>query len=270
MRKISSFILCAMLLVGSMFAHAAEYSLAVHPIQPPDQLEGAYGPLANYLSEKTGHTIKIKSFSGFKSYWYNMKRLKGFDMVIDAAHFVDHRIKKFGYRVLAKIPDTVSYTLVTNEDLFIFEVEELIGRRVATMDAPGVGGLRLMEMFIGADSEPMTIGSYDADDSIKHLREGRADAAVIPTPLVNKYENLNVVLTTKPIPHVGFSVSPDIPENLARVIKGALLEADATDKGRAALKAANLPLFIDANADVYDGYSALLEVLKSRKRKLRQ
>jgi hypothetical protein len=186
-------------------------------------------------------------------------------MAIDGAHFVDYRVKKNGYRVLAKIPDTVSYTIVTRDDLFIFEADELADYRVATMDAPGMGGLRLLEIFKDADKSPMTIGSYDADDCIRHIREGRADAAVIPTPMVGKYENLNVVMSTEPIPHTAFSVSPDVPNELAQAIKVALIEADSTDDGRKMLKAANLPLFVDTDEKVYDGQAKVLDVMSRRK-----
>ena len=119
---------------------AAEYFLAVQPILPEKELKESYQPLADYLSAETGHTITISTERNFLFYWTKMrKKEKGFDLVLDAAHFTDYRIKKQGYTVLAKLPDTVSFSIVSSEDNFILDVDELIGLRVATMPSPSLG-----------------------------------------------------------------------------------------------------------------------------------
>jgi len=44
------------------------------------------------------------------------KKKKGFDLALDTAHATDYRIKNQGYTVLAKPPDTASFSIVTGED----------------------------------------------------------------------------------------------------------------------------------------------------------
>ena len=102
-------------------AHAAEYKLAIQPILPPAEIKVQYKALADYLSDKTGNTVTLQTFSSFKSYFANMKRKKGFDMVLDAAHFTNYRADKMNYNVLVKLPDTVSFSLVTGPDLMVFD-----------------------------------------------------------------------------------------------------------------------------------------------------
>jgi hypothetical protein len=162
------------------------------------------------------------------------------------------------------LPETVSFTVVTKNDLFVFDVEELAPYRVATMVAPGVGGLRLKEMFLGAEKSPTTISCYDSTHCIKLIREGKADAAIIPTPMLANYDNLNVVTTTDPMPHIAFSVSPDVPENVANDIQTALVEAAKTDEGKKMLKDLKIAAFNITSNQTYAGYADLLEIMKKR------
>ena len=141
-------------------------------------------------------------------------------------------------------------------------MDELADYRVASMVSPGLGGLRLKALFKDSEKKPTIISSFDADDCIKQIREGKADAAIIPTPMVSQYEDLNVVITTEPTPHVGFSVSPDIPAAMVRKIKNALLEASKTDEGRKILSDVKLASFVPASEETYDGYGKLLQAMK--------
>lgn len=241
-------------------SQAAEYKLAIQPILPQDELKESYQPLADYLSAATGHTITITTQRNFLLYWTKMrKKQKGFDLVLDAAHFTDYRIKKQGYTVLAKLPDTVSFSIVTGEDSFILDVEELIGLRVATMPSPSLGALRLEELF----PNPMRIPLYQWEANttavVEEILAGKTGAAIIPTRLASTYDNLNIVLTTEPVPHMGLSASPEISAEVAEKIRLALINANTTEAGKAMLATLKVDRFDPADNEVYDGYSELLK-----------
>jgi phosphonate transport system substrate-binding protein len=255
--------LVLMMCLGAV--QAAEYKLAIQPILPRAKIKPAYQPLADYLSAKTGETITLATFSSFKSYFANMKREKGFDIVLDAAHFTDYRIQRMDYTVLAKIPDTVSFSLVTGPELFVFDAEELIPYKVATMISPALGGLRLKELYPDREKTPTFVRASDSADAVNQVLNGKADAAMIPTPLVGNYENLNTVLTTEPLPHTAFSVSPKVPQAIADTIKKALIDAVNTKEGREMLSKLGFAKFDPATNGDYAGYADILNLTKRNK-----
>lgn len=163
-------------------SQAAEYSLAIQPILPQEEIKKGYQPLADYLSQATGHTITIKTQRNFLFYWTKMRKgREGFDLVLDAAHFTDYRIKAQDYTVLAKLPDTVSFSIVTREDSFIMDEEELIGLRIATMPSPSLGSLRLEELFTNPMRIPVYIWESNTTVAVDKIISGEIDAAITPT-----------------------------------------------------------------------------------------
>ncbi len=247
-------------LVYSAASRAAEYTLAIQPILPQDELKKRFQPLADYLSQETGQTITITTQRNFLFYWTKMrKQKKGFDLVLDAAHFTDYRVKAQGYTVLAKLPDTVSFSIVTSEDNFILDKEELISLRVATMPSPSLGALRLEELFPNPVRTPFYIWERNTTVAVENILSGKIDAAIIPTRLASTYSNLNIVLTTEPVPHMGLSASPDVPAEVTEKIRQALLTASNNESGKQMLARLRINNFEPASSEVYDGYSDLLK-----------
>ena len=248
------------LVFAASICHAAEYKLAIQPILPQQQLEKNFKPLADYLSKETGHTITIATQRNFLFYWTKMRKKKeGFDLVLDAAHLTDYRTKNFGYNVLAKMPDTVSYSIVTRNDRLLFDSEDLIGLRVATMHSPSLGSVRLESLFPNPMRMPHYVFELNASTAVEHIMSGEVDAAIIPTRLAAEYDNLNIVLTTKPVPHMALSASPTVPADVAEKIRNALINAENTADGQVILRKLKLKKFEAADNKTYDGYAKLLE-----------
>ncbi len=245
----------------SMPATAAEWYLSVQPILSREKVLEVYQPLADYLSSRTGETIRIKAHRNFLAYWASMRNKNDFDFVLDAAHFTDYRLQKMGYHLLARLPDTVSFSLVTREDNLIFEVDDLLLKKVASLAPPSIGALRLFQLFPDPMRQPHIVYARDSADAIRQVLDGKAFAAMVPTSLVASYEQLNTVLTTEPIVHMGFSASPDVPQALRERVKQALLSASRTPSGQKLLQKLNLPGFVTASAENYKGYARLLKIL---------
>ncbi len=252
-------LLFLMLGVISTKALAENYSFAIQPVLPPAQLEKNYRPLMNYLSNSTGHTFSVKTYRNFLTYWARMQKAKDMDFILDAAHFTDYRVQRKNYKVLAKFPDTVSFTVVTGEDNFVFEMDELISKRIATMASPGMGAVRLISMFPNPVRLPFYIEANNSVDAVTKVLEGYVDAAIIPSPLVGNYESLNTVVSTEPVPHMALSASPDVPDEVADAVKQALIEAKNTPAGQKMLEDMNIEYFEDADAKMYAGYADLLD-----------
>jgi phosphonate transport system substrate-binding protein len=240
---------------------AEEYTLSIQPILSKAAVIKSYQPLADYLSKQTGQKIKIKAYRNYFTYWQKMKNMEDFDFVLDAAHFTDYRIHNKNYSVLAKLPNTVSYSLVTNDDTLIFDKDELVLKKVATTTSPGLGGIRLYEMFQNPTRLPIQVTVNDSSEAVNAIAEGKAVAAIIPTPLVNNYDFLNTVTTTTSIPHMAFSASPNVPENIKHDVQRALLNAAYSTAGQKMLRQMKLEGFQATNAKEYDGYAKLLKGL---------
>jgi len=246
----------------SLFASnsvAATMNLVIQPILDSKRTIEFYQPLATYLSQTTGEDIRIIAAVNFPAYWEIMKKGKDYDIILDAAHFTDYRRERLGYTILAKVPDTVSYSLVTNEEVLVLDPEDLIGQRIATMSSPGLGGIRLNELFPNPLRQPIIVETSNSVSAIKMVQQGEVTAAIIPTPLLNSFAGLNTVVTTDPVPHVGFSVSPHVSKKARQAIKRALVNAHKTTEGKKMLKAIRFPRFVAANAKIYTGSAALLE-----------
>ena len=252
-------VLASLLSITFSAASAADYQLSVQPVLPADQVKQSYAPLARYLSAKTGHTFSIKTYRNFLTYWARMQKATDMDFILDAAHFTDFRVQRKNYKVLVKLPDTVSFTVVTGEENFVFEMDELISKKIATMAAPGMGAVRLSSMFPNPVRLPFYVEASNSVDAVNKVLNGTVDAAIIPSPLVGSYSNLNSVISTDPVPHMALSASPEIPDEVALAVKQALLDAPGTPEGKKMLAEMKIEYFEDANEELYAGYAELLD-----------
>ena len=255
----------------STATRAAEYFLAIQPILSQEQIKKNYKPLADYLSKATGQKITIATQRSFIFYWHKMRKgKKGFDLVLDAAHFTDYRVQNLGYTVLAKLPDTVSFSIVTKEDNFIIDVEELTSKRIATMPSPSLGAVRLEELFPNPMRLPIYAWELNTNDAVESVLSGKVDAAIIPTSLASTFEGLNTVMTTEPVPHMAMSASPEVPAEIAEKIRQALIKANSTASGKKMLSDMKIEKFEAADNASYAGYAELLQDVygyKSKKAK---
>lgn len=258
MRKI--FLLMATnLALCSTAASAAEYTLVVQPVLPAKKTLSHYAPLAKYLSNKTGQKIRLVAATNFITYWETMKKGKEYDIILDAAHFTDFRVKKQKFLVIAKVPDKVSYSLVTSEEELILEPAELVGKKVAHMPSPSLGAIRLEELFPNMVRQPVSLEAADSTEAINAVLKGKAKAAIVPTPIAGQYNNLNTVMTTQQVPHMAFSVSPRVPRDLAQKLQKILIEASKDPEGQKMLQQINFAGFVNTNSKAYAGHARLLK-----------
>lgn len=251
----------SVLVIGSILSGSAiadTYTLGIQPFLPSADTKKAYAPLASYLSKVTGHTIKLQTSPNFLAYWQSMKQGE-YDLILDAAHLSDYRVKKMNYTILAKVLDVVSLTLVTSEDLLVLDPIELVGKRIASLSSPSRGAVVLEEFFPNPIRQPIIIEVTNAQEAVERVLQKKADGAIIPSPLVSGFPQLNVVSTTEQWPHMAFSVSSRVPADVAGKIRDSLINASKTPDGQKLLEKINFPGFEPANAEVYDGFEKALK-----------
>ena len=237
--------------------------LAVQPILDEAQTRLAFQPLCDYLGQSTGRHCTLFTAAHFYPYWEAVRRGQGFNLALDAAHFTDYRIKRHGFQVLAKIPDTVSYSLVTRSSDLVIEPAELVGKRIATLGIPSIGAARLSALFPNPSRQPLVVEVSDAQQGINLLRDGKVQAAILPTPIVSQQMaaggNIAVVLTTEAIPHIALSAAPSLDAATVIILRQALLTAHTSAAGRAMLSKIGFERFDGADADMYAGQARVLQ-----------
>lgn len=237
--------------------------LAIQPILDREQTERAFRPLCDHLGKATGRACRLYTAPNFLAYWEAVRRGTDFNLALDAAHFTDYRAQRLGFEVLAKVPDTVSYTVVTRSADLIFDHSELVGKRVATLGIPSVGATYLNALYANPIRQPFPVEVADAEAGIRTLLAGRAFAAILPTPIIAQQmaagAPISVVLTTDAIPHIALSAAPSLPPALRAQIRQAALAAHQTPDGQAMLRAIGFEKFDPADAGLYRGQAKKLE-----------
>lgn len=236
---------------------AAQYNFIVQPTYAPSKMKQIYEPLVNYLSKETGHTFKVVAAKSFISYWEKMRKGE-FDLILDAAHFTDYRIKRMNYTVLAKIPETESFSIITNEIEPVTDYKKLIGKKLITLPSPSLSSVHLAQMFPNPSRQPDITNTNSSASAIKAVQEGKYYAAIVPTSMLSDVKNVRTVNTTKAAPRMAISASPKISKKLQKKIRFALIKASTTTNGKSMLDAIKVSAFKATNAKTYRGYEKLL------------
>jgi ABC-type phosphate/phosphonate transport system substrate-binding protein len=244
-------------------AAGSELVLAVQPILEEGLTRKAFQPLCDYLAQATGRPCKLLTSPNFYAYWDTVRLGTAFNLVLDAAHFTDYRAQKLGYHVLAKIPETVTYSLVTRDSELLVDAGELVGKRVATLGIPSIGAARLNGLFPNPSRQPVTVEVGAAEQAMQMLLSGKVSAAILPTPIVAQQMarggGVSVVLTTDPIPHIGLSAAPSVDASTRSALRQALLTAHTSEVGKKMLQQIGFERFDPATATVYNGQAGILK-----------
>jgi phosphonate transport system substrate-binding protein len=236
--------------------------LLIQPILSEEKTKEAYRPLCEYVQQVARRPCELKTQPNFLAYWDGIRR-NNYDLVLDASHFTDYRVQKMGFSILAKIPDSVSYSLIVPDSNLVFDPAELVARRIATLGPPSIGAARLNAMYPNPLRQPQPVEVASAEEGMELLLAKKVDAAILPTPLVSQRMSqsggIAVVLTTEPIPHIALSASPRVPQDLQQRIRDGLLKATETDAGRKMLKGIGFERFDPATPAIYANQGNILK-----------
>jgi phosphonate transport system substrate-binding protein len=240
-------------------------TLSIQPIQSEERTREIFQPMADYISFLTGKKVELQTYPNFISFWSETQKGDKYDIVFDAAHFIDYRNKTHDFTVIAKQPGTVSISLIVPEESIVFDAEELVGKKISTLGPPSVAAVNIDMMYENPIRQPTVVEANNSQDVIKMLREGKTDAGMIPTPLVSSIMagegGINVVTTTEPVPSMAISLSPNVTaDDREKLIKG-FLDADKNPQGQKMLEGTNLNPFEKTTNQDYFGFSEMLDLL---------
>ena len=244
-------------------AAVAELVLGIAPFAGETATRQQFTPLCQYLAHAANLPCRIETQPNFLGYWEAMRHDGEYNLILDEAHFTDYRVRKMGYVVLAKIPGTVTYSLVVPQTVRISDPARLVGRRIATLGIPSMGAALLNGLFPKPSKQPIPVEVDTAEEGFAMLRDDKVSAAILPTPLVRQQivhgAPLRVLLSTEPLPNMGLSAAPEIDAPLRETLRRALLDAQKTADGRAMLKAVGVERFDPTSATIYRGQARILQ-----------
>jgi len=150
----------------------------------------------------------------------------------------------------------------------VFESDELVGKAIAAMPPPAPSGIFLQRMFPNPARQPAYVAVENSQIALKMLLEGRVDAAMVPSPMVDgalaNGQDIMVVpsspdVPSLQVPHMALLAGPNVDARTRAAITEAFLSADKTERGKAMLKSIGVEGFEPTDRSTYDGYMQYLE-----------
>ncbi|MEA1889318.1 MAG: PhnD/SsuA/transferrin family substrate-binding protein [Pseudomonadota bacterium] len=253
-------VLTAFLLTQSPVKANDSLTLVIQPIYGMDKTHESFQPLASYLSHLTGKNIDIKTYPNFITYWNETRDGQGYDLILDAAHFTGYRAKELDFEILAKIPGTVSYSVIVPDSTMVIDIDELVGKKIATLGPPSMGAAKVSLLFDNPLRQPFIYETENSEKALDLLFTDEVDAAIIPTPLVGSLTAIAVVTTTDPTQHIALSASPRLDANLRLFIRDALIHAAGTQAGKQMLRKIGFAGFENPDTERYVMAADLLQL----------
>lgn len=234
------------------------------PTQSPEETRQLYQPLVDYLASQTGRKIILKPAKNFLEYSHAMQN-GVYDIVFDGPHFVGWRVARHQHQVVAKLPGTIRYSIVSRDDARITDYKDLAGKKVCAFSSPNLLSLAFMDLFPRAASQPILIKVNSFKQAMTCVHGGYGVAALVSEKYweVQSYQQkkgLQLIYTTsKALPHRAFSVSRRVDARTRRLIVNALTSEGAIESGDAILQRFRSKKFTTADSSEYRGLEALLK-----------
>ena len=153
-RAFLSAVLVCLAYCPSVVAGEGEYLMRVQAWNAAGDSRAAFQPLADYLARRVGESVRLAVAGQVLEHWQRVRDQGGGDVVIDEAHFADYRVRRFGYRVIAKVSGLRGFSVLARPSAMILEPEDLWAKRVASLPAPSLAAVKLIELFPDAIRTP--------------------------------------------------------------------------------------------------------------------
>ncbi|WP_126457010.1 phosphate/phosphite/phosphonate ABC transporter substrate-binding protein [Sulfuriflexus mobilis] len=259
-------LLCTSLLPA--WAAAAEpgvITMTTAPTQSVADTHKLYGPLAEYLSQASGKQVKLVPVRNFLEYTSKMRKDE-FDIIFDGPHFVSWRMQHTGHIPLARIPGELVFMAAVKDGGTIKDIKELVGKKVCAVNSPNLATLMVLDAFPNPVRQPVIVAQRSFKDSMQCLKDGKADAAILPVAFWKKFEKagktkgLRLLYSTnkQPLPPRTFSISKRVDAATREKIRLALLDSEGKPGPQPVLNRFRSKNFVAVKESEYTDLTRLL------------
>jgi len=214
--------------------YASPITFGILPFVSAEQLVIRFSPLANYLSSELQHTtVRIETAPNFSEFSRRTIQDKRYDILFTAPHFYPGAHSTAGYRLIAGVDSPGMWAvIVAPKKSKIYKLEDLRGKRLATVHPAGLATLLVKKHLADAGINPetditMIVSSYHGVTDASALMQPPYEAA---SPRVKA--SMRIIDRTQSTPHIPISVSPRIDDACASEIARTLLQMNTTAKGK--------------------------------------
>lgn len=252
--------LLVLLGIASGGARAADLTLMVEPFYTPERAAEVYQPLADYLASSTGHKVELVTPRNYHFFWRDVRNNTAIDLVLAEPPITDYRAQRFGAVPLVRTAEKTRYTLLASDQLENPSLETLVGRNIVTLPSPSLGFALLLELFPNPVAQPNILSSAASwRDGPEIVFAGEADAAIVPSWLMQQYPNLVPLSTSREFPGIALSASANVDPAVRDSIRDALLKLHEDANMYAILNELGITRFEAATADEYRGTEQMLK-----------
>ncbi len=253
--------------VGSC-KYAGPLTFGILPFVSAEQLVTRFSPLANYLSSELHTTVRIETAANFSVFSHRTNQDKRYDILFTAPHFYPGAHSTAGYRLIAGVDSPGMWAvIVAPKQSDIYKLEDLRGKRLATVHPAGLATLLVKKHLADAGIDPETdvtmISTPSHNASLLSSYHGVTDASALMQPpyvaaSTRVKSSMRLIARTQSTPHIPISVSPRINDDCANEIATVLLQMKFSKKGQQALRHNSFSGFKKATAQDYEKMKALL------------
>lgn len=259
------------------------YHFAVHPLYNPVKLFELYQPLIDYLNSRLkSQKLVLEASRDYNS--FEKKYLeKRPDFILPNPWQTIQAIAS-GYHVIAMAgePEDFRGLIIVRKDKRINIPADLKGRSISYPSPTALAACIMPQYYlwqkgidINKDLKNLYVGSQES--SIMNVYYEKTDAGATWAPPWRTFQKdhpkeaseLMVAWDTEPLVNNSVMARADIPEEVTKKIRNALIELDKTINGRKILSQMEMARFIAANDSDYEIVNAYLCKFEKEVRKVR-
>jgi len=260
----------SLLLINTFIANAfaADLIMTAPPREKVSAGNALYGPLAKAIGDILGVTVVYKHPGNWLRYQRNMRNGE-YDIVFDGPHFVSWRIEHLGHQVVAKLPGSLDFFLVSNKsDTEIQGPETLIGKKICGISPPNLSTLSVLAKFDNPVRQPVILGIRGGMGKVyKKFKNRACRAAVFRNTFFYKkiskasQARLKIIFRSDSLPNQAITVSNRISKSQRERLTQALIYGKAASAAKGLIKrfGGRAKSFVSARSEEYQDPRILLE-----------
>jgi len=240
------------------------------PFISAEQLVIRFSPIAHYLSRELHTKVRIETAPNFAEFARRTLKNQRYDILFTAPHFYPPAHSEAGYQLIAGVDSPGMWAvIVAPVQSNIFKLDDLRGKRLATVSPAGLATLLVKKYLSDAGIDPDTdltmISTPSHDASLLSSYHGITDASALMQPPFaaaspHVKESMRIIARTDSTPHIPISVSSRISKSCTDEITKVLLEMKTTERGKQALRHSSFSGFKKTSAEDYESMKDLLSL----------